>query len=201
MKRFIAQLVDATGKPRRLAVFGTGESQWGPEYWCGAVRRIAAFFDTRYPRLEIEQMPHGTRDALKIERWTDHVPLSPQAHPTVSTRSRPMQIIHASSADQFHAAIATHARLLIDYHKNHCPGCRMLALSLQQFATLPEAAGIVVLRSGWKSLARLFPGAGAAPDSDAGAVSRWHRVARLPGFQPPAVILRAVRAMLLPASP
>ena len=73
MKRFIAELVDAVGRPERLAVFGTGETQWGEEYYCGAVRRMAAFFGTRYPRLEIEQMPHGERDALKIRRWTDHV--------------------------------------------------------------------------------------------------------------------------------
>lgn len=73
MKRFIAELVETVGKPRQLAVFGTGETQWGQEYWCGAVRRMAAFFNTGYPRLEIEQMPHGQRDALKIERWTDQV--------------------------------------------------------------------------------------------------------------------------------
>ncbi|MGY0561234.1 flavodoxin [Luteimonas sp. A277] len=73
MKRFIAELVEAVGKPRQLAVFGTGETQWGEDYYCGAVRRMATFFDTGYPRLEIEQMPHGNRDTLKIERWTDHV--------------------------------------------------------------------------------------------------------------------------------
>ncbi|KLJ00615.1 flavodoxin [Luteimonas sp. FCS-9] len=73
MKRFIAELVDAVGKPRQLAAFGTGETQWGAEYYCGAVRRIAAFFGTDYPTLEIEQMPHGERDALKIERWTDTI--------------------------------------------------------------------------------------------------------------------------------
>ena len=73
MKRFIEELVAAVGKPERVAVFGTGETQWGEEYYCGAVRRMAAFFDTRYPRLEIEQMPHGERDATKVRRWTDHI--------------------------------------------------------------------------------------------------------------------------------
>ena len=73
MKALIAELVEAVGKPPRLAVFGTGETQWGEEYYCGAVRRMAAFFGTRHPRLEIEQMPHGERDALKIQRWTDHI--------------------------------------------------------------------------------------------------------------------------------
>ncbi len=73
MKRFIEDLVAAVGKPERLAVFGTGETQWGEENYCGAARRIAAFFGTRYPRLEIEQMPHGEHDATKIQRWTDHI--------------------------------------------------------------------------------------------------------------------------------
>ena len=73
MKRFIAELVAAVGKPGRVAVFGTGETQWGAAYYCGAVRRMAAFFGTRLPRLEIEQMPHGERDATKVRRWTDHI--------------------------------------------------------------------------------------------------------------------------------
>ena len=73
MKRFIAELVEAVGKPERLAVFGTGETQWGEEYYCGALRRMATFFDSHYPRLEIEQMPHGERDAQRIIRWTDEV--------------------------------------------------------------------------------------------------------------------------------
>lgn len=73
MKRFIAELVAAVGKPAQLAVFGTGETQWGEAYYCGAVRRMAAFFDSPHPRLEIEQMPHGERDALAIQRWTDQV--------------------------------------------------------------------------------------------------------------------------------
>ena len=73
MKALVAELVAAVGRPSRLAVFGTGETQWGEEYYCGAVRRLAAFFGTAYPRLEIEQMPHGERDALAIQRWTDHI--------------------------------------------------------------------------------------------------------------------------------
>lgn len=71
MKRFIAELVEAVGKPKNLAAFGTGETQWGAEYYCGAVHRIAAFFGTVHPHLEIEQMPHGRRDTLKIQQWAD----------------------------------------------------------------------------------------------------------------------------------
>ncbi|MFT4257057.1 MAG: flavodoxin [Pseudoxanthomonas sp.] len=74
MKHLIAALVEAcASKPAHVAVFGTGETQWGAEYFCGAVHRIARFFDSRYPSLCIEQMPHGERDAQAIADWTDRV--------------------------------------------------------------------------------------------------------------------------------
>lgn len=73
MKRFIAELVERVGRPERVAVFGTGETQWGQEYYCGAVHRMADFFNSPFPRLLIEQMPHGERDAVAIAEWTDAV--------------------------------------------------------------------------------------------------------------------------------
>ncbi|MBO9827026.1 flavodoxin [Xanthomonas sp. A2111] len=73
MKRYIAELVEAAGKAIEVAAFGTGETQWGLEYYCGAVKRIARFFDSAYPRLEIEQMPHGDRDNAAIDAWCAQV--------------------------------------------------------------------------------------------------------------------------------
>ncbi|HHW4678665.1 MAG TPA: flavodoxin [Xylella sp.] len=73
MKRFIAELLEMVGKPPCVAVFGTGETQWGYEYYCGAVHRIADFFASRFPRLLIEQMPHGAHDMRAIVEWTDQV--------------------------------------------------------------------------------------------------------------------------------
>lgn len=80
MKRFIAELVDLAGKPAQVAVFGTGETQWGMEYYCGAVERIAQFFASPFPRLTIEQMPHGQRDAQAITEWTEQVLKLCQSH-------------------------------------------------------------------------------------------------------------------------
>ncbi|MFT3755337.1 MAG: flavodoxin [Pseudoxanthomonas sp.] len=74
MKHLIAALVEACGrKPAHVAAFGTGETQWGEEYFCGAVHRIARFFDSCHPPLCIEQMPHGERDTQTIIAWTDRV--------------------------------------------------------------------------------------------------------------------------------
>ncbi|ANF56140.1 flavodoxin [Halotalea alkalilenta] len=70
MKEFIAELFERVGKPSHVAVFGTGETQWGEEFYCGAVKRMAKFFASAYPRLEIEQMPHGDKDRAAINEWT-----------------------------------------------------------------------------------------------------------------------------------
>lgn len=73
MKEYIAELYQQVGKPHHVAVFGTGETQWGEEYYCGAVDRMARFFNSAYPRLKIEQMPHGERDQAAIIDWTQRV--------------------------------------------------------------------------------------------------------------------------------
>ena len=198
MKRFIAALVEAVGKPERVAVFGTGETQWGEEYWCGAVRRMAAFFDTGYPRLEIEQMPHGERDALKIERWTDHVLAiaanGPDNNPDTD-KAPTMQTLHAASAEDYHAAIAAHPRLLVDYFKDDCPGCRMLDMSLQKFAATSDAEGTVLLKVKLETVGEdFFRGLGLRQTPTLSLFADGAEAARLAGFQSPAQIAGAVRA-------
>lgn len=73
MKAWVAGIAERGERPRQLAVFGTGETQWGQEYYCGAVHRLIRYFRSDYPPLEIEQMPHGQRHAGAIEAWTDAV--------------------------------------------------------------------------------------------------------------------------------
>ncbi len=94
MKRYIAELVEAVGRHAEVAVFGTGETQWGLEYYCGAVKRIARFFDSAYPLLEIEQMPHGERDVAAIDAWCAQVlalrAAAPAAASQVSAAALPL---------------------------------------------------------------------------------------------------------------
>ncbi len=75
MKDCVAALRDRFGLPLPfpVAVFGTGETQWGEEYYCGAAHRLASFFGAPYPVLEIEQMPHGAEDTHAIHHWADTV--------------------------------------------------------------------------------------------------------------------------------
>jgi flavodoxin I len=80
MKRFVALLRDSDRTPSadRIAVFGTGETQWGEEYYCGAAHRLARYFTSPYPVLEIEQMPHGDADRQAIQHWADQVLAEPR---------------------------------------------------------------------------------------------------------------------------
>ncbi|KAF1016830.1 MAG: Flavodoxin [Stenotrophomonas maltophilia] len=73
MKAWVAQQAEAGATLPHVAVFGTGETQWGLEYYCGAVHRLGRYFCSAYPPLQIEQMPHGQRHADLITAWTDEV--------------------------------------------------------------------------------------------------------------------------------
>jgi flavodoxin I len=57
-------------KPDHVAVFGTGDTQW--TYYCGAVDRIAKFYESKYPTLKIEQSPRG-HQASTVTEWTREV--------------------------------------------------------------------------------------------------------------------------------
>ena len=39
MKAWVAGIAERGEQPRQLAVFGTGETQWGQEYYCGEIGR------------------------------------------------------------------------------------------------------------------------------------------------------------------
>lgn len=73
MKAWVARHATDVAALPGVAVFGTGETQWGQEYYCGAVHRLVRYFGSPHPALEIEQMPHGQRDAWAVEGWTDSV--------------------------------------------------------------------------------------------------------------------------------
>lgn len=73
MKGWVADQARLQRVPSQVAVFGTGETQWGEEYYCGALDRLARHYRSAYPILKIEQMPHGAHDAQAVDGWTDAV--------------------------------------------------------------------------------------------------------------------------------
>ena len=104
-----------------------------------------------------------------------------------------MQILHASSPDDHHAAIAAHPRLLVDYHKDDCPGCRMLEMSLRKFAATPAAAGIALLEVKLETVGEdFFRSLGLRQTPTLALFVDGAEAARLPGFQAPAQIAQAV---------
>lgn len=110
-----------------------------------------------------------------------------------------MQILHASSPDDCRAAIAAHPRLLVDYYKDDCPGCRMLDMSLARIASDPAAAGLVLLKVRLESVGEaFFRTLGLRQTPTLSLFHRGDEAARLPGFQTPAQIVRAIETHFAP---
>ncbi len=108
-----------------------------------------------------------------------------------------MQTLHASSPDDYHAAIQAHPRLLVDYYKDNCPGCRMLDMSLQKFANEEAAAGVVLLKVKLETVGEaLFRELGLRQTPTLSLFQGGAEAKRLPGFQAPGQILRAVQLWL-----
>jgi len=113
-----------------------------------------------------------------------------------------MKTLHAASPEDIHAAIAVHALLLVDWYKDDCPACRMLDRSLQVFAAMPEAAGIVLLKVRLETVGEAcFRAMGLRQTPTLTFHRGGAEVARLPGFQSPGQVAAAAAAATCPAVP
>lgn len=104
-----------------------------------------------------------------------------------------MQTLHAASPDDYHAAIAAHPRLLVDYYKDNCPGCRMLDMSLQKFAADAAADGLVLLKVKMETVGEdFFRELGLRQTPTLSLFQGGSEARRLAGFQAPGQIAQAV---------
>ncbi|MGJ9458305.1 flavodoxin [Oceanobacillus sp. CF4.6] len=60
-------------KPDNIAVFGTGDTQFGgDELFCKAVDKLWKFYESKWSGLKIEQSPRGSQEQ-KVESWVEGV--------------------------------------------------------------------------------------------------------------------------------
>lgn len=60
-------------KPDNIAVFGTGDTQFGgDELFCNATNKLSKFYNSQYNPLKIEQSPRGKQESL-VTSWTEGV--------------------------------------------------------------------------------------------------------------------------------
>ncbi|ASR42967.1 thiol reductase thioredoxin [Xanthomonas citri pv. mangiferaeindicae] len=103
-----------------------------------------------------------------------------------------MQTLHASTPDDYAAALAAHPRLLVDYYKDDCPGCKMLDMSLAKFAATDDANGLVLLKVKLEIVGEdFFRGLGLRQTPTLALFRDGEEAARLPGFQAPGQIAKA----------
>ncbi len=148
MKAWVAGIAERGERPRQLAVFGTGETQWGQEYYCGAVHRLIATSAATIRRWKSNRcrMVNAMRGPSR--------PGPTRSWPTIG--ATPMQIIDATTPEQFRQLLAEHPRVLVDFHKDQCPGCRMLEMSLHRVANSAAGQGTTLLRVQLEVLGEAF---------------------------------------------
>nr|WP_306798571.1 flavodoxin [Oceanobacillus saliphilus] len=60
-------------KPDNIAVFGTGDTQFGgDDLFCKAVDKLRKFYRSKWSGLKIEQSPRGSQET-KVESWVEGV--------------------------------------------------------------------------------------------------------------------------------
>lgn len=66
-------VLDVGYKPENMAIFGSGDTQFGGEdLFCRAVDRLVKFYNSRWNGLKIEQSPRGSQEEA-IEKWVEGV--------------------------------------------------------------------------------------------------------------------------------
>ncbi len=100
-----------------------------------------------------------------------------------------MLTLQANSADDYHQTLRAHPTVLVDFHKDHCPGCRMLDLALTQIASTPAASDVVLLKVKLETVGEaFFRELGLRQTPTLILVRDGHEVTRLAGYQSPAQI-------------
>lgn len=70
MKDFV---LEVGYKPDNVAVFGSGDTQFGgDDLFCRAVDRLAKFYNSKWEGLKIEQSPRGSQEE-KVKIWLEGV--------------------------------------------------------------------------------------------------------------------------------
>ncbi|AGI11460.1 flavodoxin [Listeria phage LP-125] len=64
---------DYTWVDKPVAVFGTGETQWGMEYFCGANDKIAKKYHSPFDTLKIEQFIITEEQENKLSSWVTDI--------------------------------------------------------------------------------------------------------------------------------
>ncbi|HLS06438.1 MAG TPA: flavodoxin [Bacillota bacterium] len=70
VKEFV---LDVGYKPENIAIFGTGDTQFGDaNQYCKAVDKLVTFYESPWPGLKIEQSPRGSQEHL-VKKWVGGV--------------------------------------------------------------------------------------------------------------------------------
>lgn len=100
-----------------------------------------------------------------------------------------MNKIEVASAKEFAQYVNAHERVLVDFYKDNCPGCKMLDLSLGKFESTAVASGITLLKVKLETVGEaLFHEYGLRQTPSLLCFVNGQETGRLAGFASPAQI-------------
>jgi len=108
-----------------------------------------------------------------------------------------MVVIDVATPEQYRQALAEYPQVLVDFHKDNCPGCRMLDLSLQRVAAGAAGEGLTLLRVQLEVVGEpFFRELGLRQTPTLALFRDGQERRRLPGFQTPQQIEAAMAGVM-----
>ncbi len=111
-----------------VACFGTGETQWGLEYFCGAVDLLAARYASPFSSFKQEQMP-GSRQRTEIRAWA--LRILEHVRTRATTTGELTQMTQTVGFTHFQPD-TLQGEWLVEFYKDDCVPCKMLGKTLDR---------------------------------------------------------------------
>lgn len=111
-----------------VACFGSGETQWGEEYFCGAVDLLRNRYSSPFSGFKQEQMPNS-RQREEIRAWTLQIIDGVRSSTSRATEEKNMTETAAFTNFQ---PESLQGEWLVEFYKDNCVPCKMLAKTLDR---------------------------------------------------------------------
>lgn len=111
-----------------VACFGTGETQWGEEFFCGAVDLLTQKYASPFASFKQEQMPNS-RERTDIRAWT--LRILDQVRSNKVTTGELTQMTETVGFTHFQPD-ALQGEWLVEFYKDNCVPCKMLGKTLDR---------------------------------------------------------------------
>lgn len=111
-----------------VAAFGSGETQWGEEFFCGAVDLLRERYGSPFAGFKQEQMPNS-RERAEIRAWTTEIVRQVQSG--TETAEQEKYMAETVGFTKFEPRMLQ-GEWLVEFFKDDCVPCKMLGKTIDR---------------------------------------------------------------------